>query len=93
MQTLRWIAMLALASLGGAASAEPAVPDSLQPWVGWVLHEHPDIDCPRDPQSGTPTACAWISSLELQVTEAARFAMRVEVFADSRVRLSTSSSQ
>ena len=87
MQTLRWIAMLALASLGGAASAEPAVPDSLQPWVGWVLHEHPDIDCPRDPQSGTPTACAWISSLELQVTEAARFAMRVEVFADSRVRL------
>ena len=28
----------------GALSAEPYVPEELEPWVEWVLHTHPDHD-------------------------------------------------
>ncbi|MFB6372391.1 MAG: hypothetical protein ABEN55_04635, partial [Bradymonadaceae bacterium] len=39
-----------------AEQGEVPVPDDLQPWVDWVLYDHPDIDCP---DTGDGTACAW----------------------------------
>lgn len=70
-----------------AQAAEPYVPPALEPWVSWVLHDHPDLECPRDAASGEPARCAWVTTLAVEVAANARFTMGVRVFAQSRIQL------
>ena len=76
----------------GLSAAEPAyVPPQLEPWVDWVLHKHPKLNCPRALSNGTPERCVWVNQLDLAVTTAtpgaATFDMNVRVFAKSQVEL------
>ena len=47
-----------------AAFAQPAVPDALQPWVPWVLAEHPELRCPI---LDGAASCIWPGVLDLTV--------------------------
>lgn len=69
------------------SAAEPYVPAELKPWVEWVLHPHQNLNCPRDAQSGEVGRCAWVSSLNVDVSSRINFTMQVQVFAASRVEL------
>ncbi|HUN93799.1 MAG TPA: hypothetical protein VMU33_17255 [Burkholderiaceae bacterium] len=61
----------ALLSLGLVATAlparsdappDPAIPDALRPWIGWVLRDAPEAQCPRVDGDGE-RACVLASSL------------------------------
>jgi hypothetical protein len=57
-----------LATLGGAAAAQPIsrddVPPELRPWIAWVLDGVPGLGCAR--VQGQPV-CAWPGRLELNL--------------------------
>jgi hypothetical protein len=37
------------------------MPESLEPWKGWVLHDHSDQRCPADFDNGSIRRCWWPS--------------------------------
>ncbi len=92
----RWaLAALALALVAiaqpGAAVAQvpyreaPAIPPALQPYVGWVLHDHKDLACVRLPSG---PACVWPGVLTIDVErDAATFALDVWLDRPGRVAL------
>lgn len=69
------------------AADTPYVPPQLEPWVDWVLHAHPNLDCPRGLTNGKPERCVWVSELDLEVTNSATFNMTVRAFSSSQVQL------
>jgi len=48
------------------ANPTPAIPEDLQPWVGWVLHGHEKERCPLVHGSDR-RQCAWPSRLQLDL--------------------------
>ena len=70
-----------------ARGADPYVPPELAPWVDWVLHSHPNLQCPRNAQNGKPGRCVWVSNLSLDITRGAEFSLTARVFTASRVEL------
>lgn len=72
----------------GALSAEPYVPEELEPWVEWVLHTHPDHDCPRRYSDGATSSCVWTRSLNVKVgADELAFALKTTLLADANVFL------
>ncbi len=84
-----WLGLFCLLLLLTAPAARAQgdlsdVPDSLSAWAGWVLRDHPDIECPW---TGTARQCAWPGRLELELTaREGRFLLAVR--ADREVELS-----
>ncbi len=69
------------------AAGDPYVPAELSPWVDWVLDTHPEVNCPRDGQSGQTAGCVWISRLDVKVGDGLAFDMDVRVWAEGPVLL------
>ena len=77
---LRLFALLLVASSTALAQGIDDVvevtPDALQPWVDWVLAEHPELSCPIVNGSAT---CLWPGELELDIhPEKGSFTLSVE---------------
>lgn len=53
-----------------SAWAELPVPEPLQAWVTWALHDIHNKDCPLRQEQGEERQCAWPSQLQLTVTNA-----------------------
>ena len=75
----------------GLSSARPMadqeVPDSLKPWVDWVLWEHQNLDCPMFYNSNQ-RRCVWPTALELELTDGGgRFAHSVRIYRESKLQL------
>jgi hypothetical protein len=74
-----------------ALSAQPlspeAVPEPLEPWIDWVLHERTDFACPVR-HGEDRRDCVWPGELSIDATSAgAIFDQTVTVYRKSRVRL------
>ncbi len=80
---LLFVLVLGLTLTLQAAAQPPTIPAPLQPWVGWVLDQHPDLQCPLvDGQR----LCAWPGRLTLELEDdGGRF--RLEVVADRALSL------
>ncbi|MEO1268550.1 MAG: hypothetical protein AAFX99_10660 [Myxococcota bacterium] len=64
-----------------------ALPSQLEPWKGWVLHNHPHIDCTRL-NDGSNRQCVWPGRLEVQATDTGgRFTLAVWLDRRTTVRL------
>jgi len=71
-----------------ASAAEPYVPEALEPWVEWVLHAHPDHDCPRRYSDGAIGGCIWTRALSVEVVaDRLTFALATTLYADANVPL------
>jgi hypothetical protein len=59
------------------------VPETLKPWIGWVLHGEKDVDCPFVYNDLSKTICIWPSELNLKFQKnSADFSQKWEVFSD-----------
>lgn len=65
------------------------IPDSLKPWVPWILHQKPDLLCPMENQSSDQRECDWGSSeLSLNIdSDGASFTQKGQVFTKSYIRI------
>ena len=71
----------------GAVAAEVVIPPELRNWREWVLHEHPDIQCPHLYNQAQRT-CVWPGRLDLQLGRSGgQFELAVETFAEAWVVL------
>ncbi len=92
-QTLVGVWLLASLSLGAAPLQLQDVPQPLQPWVNWVLHDHQDRACPFFPHynqtdSDKSKNCRWPSRLDLKVgTSQAEFRQEWQVYEASWITL------
>ena len=93
-RTRRLVAALVMAMFGAAIgaghayAAQPNIPAVLEPWRGWVLDRHPDIQCPPQYDNAAIRTCVWMSALNLDLTKTAgRFSIDVELFGDADVIL------
>ncbi len=84
-----WLVLVVLITTsGGANAADPYVPPVLEPWRGWVLDRHPEVHCPPHYDNGAIRPCAWLSTLDIDLTHTGgRFEAEVEVFAEADVLL------
>ena len=76
----------------GAQSAEVYVPEELEGWREWVLHDRPYIDCPWFANVKERAGCVWLSSVEISVTRGesrggATFVIVADVFGKTNVRM------
>ena len=64
------------------------VPEPLQPWISWVLHDNQDYKCPFLYNSYQQKRCSWPSRLTLELnTEKGKFNIHWQVYQDSWVQL------
>ncbi len=61
------IVPLLLASANAQPIAAEDVPESLRPWIKWVLHKEQTLQCPFLYDSHKQRRCAWPSRLELKL--------------------------
>ena len=87
LNSLVLLCLLGTAHTFQVSAEETYIPPELEPWVDWVLHNHPELSCPRKSTSGKSDYCAWVSALRLDVTDGANFSMAVKVFGESRIDL------
>ncbi len=70
---------------------DPYVPESLEPWVDWVLEEHPYISCPVSSTTGQRLDCLWVREVSVEINRdskwGANFRIEVDAFADSELQL------
>lgn len=84
---VRLLASLLLALLpDSAALASPMsardVPEPLQAWIPWVLHDQQASLCPTEPNNLNLRLCTWPSQLQLDLdAEGGRFEMRATTLA------------
>ena len=67
----RWLlllVLLGLAILPAQAGAAVQIPESLRPWVDWVLHDSPQAHCPFL-YNAPERHCAWPARLELKLND------------------------
>lgn len=70
-----------------APMSEAQVPDPLKPWVGWVLQDATERDCPYRYNSKS-RACSWPSQLQLQLSESGgTFSQQWQIFDEALIRL------
>ena len=75
--------------IAGSVIAEPLpeedVPDSLKPWIGWVLHGVEDTECPLVYNNLSEKRCVWPSALDISITTGrAVFIQKWEVYAEKK---------
>jgi len=62
------VSLLFFTSLAQAKPLAPEkVPDSLKPWISWVLQEQPERDCPFFYNSFEQKHCSWSTQLNLDL--------------------------
>lgn len=78
------------------ATEDIYIPQSLEPWVDWVLEEHPYISCPVRATDGVRLDCIWVRETNISVirgsTFGATFELTVHAFAESWLQLPHSES-
>jgi len=86
------LATVLLLSLGVSSAlakpiSEDKIPQSLLPWVDWVKHSHPELDCPMR-YSNQQRDCVWPGELEIRASKSgAKFQQKLTVYKQSEVRL------
>lgn len=83
---------LVAASLVVNSANDVYVPEELQDWKEWVLHDHPHLDCPHMGLGSQRSSCAWVSSVKIEVSRqvddtGATFYLNITAFADADVVL------
>ncbi len=73
----------------GYASEQPYIPDVLQPWVKWVLHDKEEqLTCPPRFDRADSLNCTWPSKLELKLNDKGGTFQQVwQVYHKSRIAL------
>ncbi len=90
----RWLAqgwltfaVILLASPALGSMAATAIPEPLEPWVEWVLHNHPEYGCPHlatEPERH----CIWPGRLRLEVSDqGVEFSQTVTLYRDGTLPL------
>ncbi len=78
------------------ATEDIYIPESLEPWVDWVLEEHPHVSCPVRATDGVRLNCIWVRETNINVmrgtTFGATFELKVHAFAESMLQLPYSES-
>ena len=94
MRKLRGWSSLVVAVLGLSAAAaaaplpEAEVPAPLKPWIGWVLHDQDQRDCPIPYNAGGGRDCDWPSRLRLDLDgSGGRFELQLRLDAPGWVAL------
>lgn len=91
-----WLAILLLGTVslfsyaqttGSATDPKPWIPKALEPWQSWVLHQHPDADCPFL-NDAKDRVCAWPQGLVLQLDDSGgQFQLTVTAASDAWLTL------
>lgn len=72
------------------------IPESLEPWVDWVLEDNPFFACPVRATDGVRLNCIWVRETNIDVlrgqTFGAKFELKVHAFAESSLQLPFSQS-
>ena len=72
------------------------IPESLEPWVDWVLDDNPFFACPVRATDGVRLNCIWARETNIDVlrgqTFGAKFELKVHAFAESSLQLPFSQS-
>ena len=72
------------------------IPESLAPWVNWVLDDNPYFACPVRATDGVRLNCIWVRETSIDVlrdqTFGAKFELKVHAFAESTLQLPYSQS-
>ncbi|MYC24641.1 MAG: hypothetical protein F4X56_01820 [Gammaproteobacteria bacterium] len=67
------------------------IPESLEPWVDWVLDDNPHFACPIRATDGVRLNCIWVRETNIEVlrgqTFGAKFELKVHAFAESTLQL------
>lgn len=78
------------------AETDIYVPDTLKPWVDWVLEDNPHVSCPVRATDGVRLNCIWVRATNVNVlrgeTFGATFELQVTAFAESTLKLPYSES-
>ncbi|MCP3901438.1 MAG: hypothetical protein GY707_17165, partial [Desulfobacteraceae bacterium] len=75
------IVLLCATSLFAEPFSQKKVPDSLKPWIDWVLHGEQEKDCPVIYNQLSQKVCSWPSELKLDFnTKNALFSQKWEVY-------------
>lgn len=70
------------------ATAQNNIPNTLQPWVNWVLEDSPQYQCPFFYNNSKSKYCAWPSRLTLNIqAQQGRFSSDWQVYNDSHITL------
>jgi len=82
------LCLLLLSNIALSAPITTAqVPEPLQPWVDWALHDEKQQNCPYQYNSQS-RACSWPSQLELQLSDSGgTFSQQWQVFDETLIRL------
>lgn len=72
MNRVCWCVCFSLLFFSSLIQAKPLapekVPESLKPWISWVLQEQPERDCPFFYNSFEQKHCSWATSLNLALS-------------------------
>ena len=81
-----FLLLLSSAGISGPITSAQ-VPEPLQPWVDWVLHDEKKQKCPYQYNSRN-RACSWPSQLQLQLSDSGgTFIQQWQVFDETLIRL------
>ena len=74
------------------SNAAPYVPEVLEAWQEWVLHDKPFKDCPWNGASPGRTSCAWLKFVDLNIQRGeqqteAKFILNASVFGRTNLQL------
>ena len=73
------------------ATNDVYIPESLEPWVDWVLDDNPHFACPVRATDGVRLNCIWVRETNIDVlrgeTFGAKFELKVHAFAESTLQL------
>jgi hypothetical protein len=85
---MRHLLLLLLLFPALSARAETPIPEPLQPWRDWVLHQHPTQGCPLAWSGLNQPVCAWPGRLVLEVdARGARFEQQWQLYREDWVVL------
>lgn len=92
MLVYRFFPILLLLCFAASSQAAPfpseQVPDSLKPWVDWVMWRHKDLACPVEPGDSESRRCVWIGNVALDLASAGgKFSLDARLYNEGWVAL------
>ncbi len=81
----RFILVCLCVAYGTSTLAKPAptIPEPLEPWKAWVLHDVKDLECPFFHNSNNK-ACTWVSETRIDVkAQGATFTVNVDSYSET----------
>jgi len=68
--------------------ADQDIPETLKPWVGWVLHGQEEKRCPSQYDNTDSYRCSWPSRLQVEVdNRGGSFSQKWQLYKDDWVYL------